>query len=147
MKNIVVQNIQKAKESHLSQLHYIQLLVRGIKVEENKIFKSQYDCVFGQWLFGEGSQLKEHLDRSLLDEIESLHAIWHDEYLKIYQIFFLKKSGMLTRFLGKDVEVSAMDRDRAKAYLNDLEATTERLIVKLDIIIRKAGALGITSLK
>ncbi len=147
MRNSVVQNIQKARESQLSQLHYVQLLIKGIKLEEDQINKSQYDCVFGQWLFGEGEKLKAHVDATLIDEVETLHAIWHEEYLKIYQIFFAKKAGFLTKFLGKEIEISAMDSDRAKIYLKDLEDTTKQLVKKLDVIMRKAGALGITSLK
>jgi len=146
MRNSVVQNIQKAKESHLSQLRFIQLLIKGVELEEKKIYRSQYECIFGQWLFGEGQKLKEHLDVTLIDEIEKLHALWHDEYLKIYEIYFANKAGFLTRFLGKEREISQMERDKATLYLNDLEGTTAQLIKKLDTIIRKVGALGITNL-
>jgi hypothetical protein len=146
MRNSVVQNIQKAKESHLSQLRFIELLIKGVELDEKKIYRSQYECIFGKWLFGEGQQLKDHLDMTLIDEIEKLHALWHEEYLKIYEIYFANKTGFFTKFLGKEREISQMDRDKAKLYLNDLEGTTEQLIKKLDTIIRKVGALGITNL-
>jgi hypothetical protein len=146
MKNSIVENIQKAKESHLSQLHYIQLLVKGITLDEKKIYKNQYECIFGQWLFGEGEKLKEKVENSGIEEIERLHASWHDEYLKIFQIYFTKKAGFFAKFLGNSAEISPMQTDKAKLYLSELEQTTAQLIKKLDSLMRKINALGISNL-
>jgi hypothetical protein len=147
MKNSIISNMQKAKESHLSQLNCARLLVKGLDLDEKALDTNQYDCAFGVWLFDEGAKLKPHCEEKLIEEIEALHASWHEEYRKIHKIYFSKKAGFFTKFIGKEVEISPMERDKALSYVSDLEKITAEIVKKIDLIVRKVGALGITNLK
>jgi len=144
MKNHIIIGLQKAKMSHLSQLNYIQLLVKGVEIDETAIDKYPADCLLGIWLNNEGEKLKPYCGSVIIDEIRALLVSWYEEYRKIYDIYFTKKAGFLARFLEKDVVVSPMERDRAMVYIQDLETISDRMLKKIDTVNRKIAALGIT---
>ncbi|MGB3962461.1 MAG: hypothetical protein WBK95_09530, partial [Sulfurimonas sp.] len=71
-----------------------------------------------------------------------LHAKWHMEYVRLFEIFFQnKKQGFFSKVLGTS-KVSDMDLDRAKLYYSELEATTNELLTALGVSERRLGALN-----
>ncbi len=146
MKNHIIISLQKAKEAHLSQLGYIQLLVKGVEIEESAIDKYQSDCLLGVWINNEGEKLKPYCGSIVIDEIQTLLTSWYEEYHKIYEIFFTKKVGFFRAFLGQDVIISQLERDKATLYVRDLEKISEQMLTRMDAVQRKIAALGVTHL-
>ncbi len=146
MKNHIIIDLQKAKESHLSQLNYIQLLVKGVEIEEVAIDKYPSDCLLGVWLNNEGEKLKPYCGSVVIDEIRALLASWYEEYRKIYDIYFTKKAGFFARFFDQDVVITPLERDKALLYVRNLEDISAQLLKKIDAVNRKIAALGITEL-
>ncbi len=146
MKNHIIISLEKAKEAHLSQLGYIQLLVKGVEIKESAIDRYQSDCLLGIWLENEGEKLKPYCGSIVIDEVRVLLASWYEEYRKIYEIFFTKKVGFFRKFFDQDIMISQLERDKATLYVRDLEKISEQMLTRIDTIHRKIAALGITHL-
>ncbi len=146
MKNHIIIGLQKAKESHLSQLNYIQLLVKGVEIDEAAIDMYQSDCLLGVWLNNEGEKLKPYCGSVIIDDIRLLLTSWYEEYRKIYDIYFTKKVGFFAKFFDQDVVVSSLERDKAILYVRDLEKISEQMLKKINTVNRKIAALGITDI-
>ena len=146
MKNHIIISLEKAKEAHLSQLGYIQLLVKGVEIKESAIDRYQSDCLLGIWLENEGEKLKPYCGSIVIDEVRVLLASWYEEYRKIYEIFFTKKVGFFRKFFDQDIMISQLERDKATLYVRDLEKISEQILTRIDTIHRKIAALGITHL-
>ncbi len=146
MTNHIIISLEEAIEAHLSQLGYIQLLVKGVEVEESAIDKYQSDCLLGVWLNSEGEKLKPYCGSIIIDEIRALLASWYEEYRKIYVIFFTKKVGFFRKFFDQDIVISQLERDKAALYVRNLEEISEQLLTRIDAVHRKIAALGITHL-
>ncbi len=144
MKNHIIISLEQAKEAHLSQLGYIQLLVKGVDIEESAIDKYPSDCLLGVWLNHEGEKLKPYCGSIIIEEIGSLLASWYEEYRKIYEIFFTKKVGFFRKFLDQNIVISQLERDKAVLYVRDLEMISEQMLTRIDAVHRKIAALGIT---
>jgi hypothetical protein len=129
--------IEKARLSHIQQMKKIDLMLRGVNVE-NPTSISKVKCAFGKWLYGEhkemiagvlGLQFYEQLDRE--------HELWHSEYAKIYELLVPpKKEGLFAKLFSKK-SVDTLTLDRAKTYYVELTATTQRLLGLLEKSQRK----------
>lgn len=139
----IIKNIEKARKSHLTQLQKVQFLVRGIPLDVDPTAVSKHKCLFGSWLYADEAFLKKALGASFFSEVEELHAQWHDEYQKIYQIYYVDSSkGLLSKLTGKKGKVSSLEQDKAKTYLAGLDQTTQELIKKIDILKRRINSLS-----
>lgn len=141
-KETIVKNIEKARKSHLTQLQKAQFLVRGMPLDVEPTALSKYKCLFGSWLYGDEAFIKKALGASFFSEIEALHSQWHDEYQKIYQIYYVDSGkGLLSKLLGKKAKISSLDQDRVQTYLTELDRTTQALIKKIDLMKRRINSL------
>jgi hypothetical protein len=140
-KETVLNNIAKAKQSHLAQVEKIDCLVRGISITEKPTPIGQRECFFGKWLYGDEAVLRKLILNQHFDEIERLHSIWHEEYYEIYKIFYPENQGFLSKVIGKKHKASLQARDRGKAYFVDLQQITEQLLRKIDVIEKRVQAL------
>jgi hypothetical protein len=141
-KETMIQHIEKARKAHLTQLQKVQFLVKGIPLDVEPTSVSKYKCVFGSWLYADESFIKKALGASLFTEVEELHAQWHEEYQKIYQIYYVDSGGILSKLLGRQGKVSTLEQDKAQTYLTEIEQTTEALIRKIDVMKRRINSLS-----
>lgn len=135
-----IEAIVNAKKAHEIQMKKIEALLNGKEVE-NPTAVLKTECDFGKWLYAENN-LKSILGSQFYNNLENLHARWHIEYSRLFEIFFKgkKKSGLLSKMFGSG-KVGGMELDKAHLYYSELEATTKELLKAISSSQRRLEAL------
>jgi len=141
-KTATLDSIQKARAAHETQMQKIAALLNGEKVD-NPTAVIKTECAFGKWLYAEDSNLQKVLGALFYSNIETIHARWHSEYIRLFNIFFAntKKKSFFSKLLGTP-KVDGMDIDKAELYYSELQITTKELLKVLDICERRVQALN-----
>ena len=141
-KSQTLQAIEKVKLSHIEQMQKIELMLRGVSVE-NPTTVSKMKCEFGEWLYGENSAfIANILGAQFYEQLDREHEAWHIEYAKIYTLLFQKKQeGFFTKvFFSNKPDILAIDK--AKTYYMELESTTKQLLKILEKSTRRISAIN-----
>ena len=145
----VVAHLRNARKAHVAWLQKIKALVMGIPMGIDEIEVDPTLSPFGVWLYDEGERLKSLAGMDILDEIEKKHVDIHDEYLKIYNIYFEKRTKARWVFKNKppkvktkNKKVSDEDKKQAEIYLEELEVLSGRLLNDLDLLMKRITVMG-----
>ena len=140
-KTRTLESIQSARAAHQSQMKKIVMLIDGEKVD-NPTAVLKTECAFGKWLYAKDSNLRKIIGALFYDNLETTHAKWHNEYIRLFKIFFKDevKQGFFSRLLGSS-KVDEMEMDKAKLYFSELSTTTNELLKALDTCERRVTAL------
>jgi len=141
-----IEAINRARDSHISQMKKIELLIGGEEIE-NPTSVKHTECVFGKWFYNKDNQVEEILGSLFYEKMEILHTKWHGEYARVFEIFFTnRKTGFFSKILGTD-KIDEMDMDKAKLYYRELQATTELLLHAISSSQRRISALSDSKFK
>jgi len=147
-KNEIVQKIRLARLAHVKWVQRAKSLVNGVPIKEEDIPLTSDACEFGKWFYSDGQILLAIFNERSVKEIEDLHNQLHNEYMKIFSIYFdMSNIGFFARLLSKGKRVSEEEKKRAKSYLNLLEVTSNKLIKKLNIMETKINMVKDGSLE
>lgn len=140
-KKQTIEAIQRARESHLSQMEKIDAVINGKKVE-NPTALAKTECDFGQWLYGDEKQLRVVLGALFFTKLEVMHENWHKEYKRLFDIFFKdEKKGLLSKVFGSS-KIDSLEIDKAKLYYSELKNTTDELLKIIASCERKVSAMN-----
>ena len=140
-KEQTLEAIQKARAAHESQMAKIEALIEGKEVD-NPTAVAKTKCEFGKWLYDDNNKVQKILGAQFYQTIEVVHARWHMEYVRIFDIFFKdKKKGFFAKITGS-TKANDMQRDKAKLYYSELLQTTEDLLKILASSERRISALS-----
>lgn len=135
-----LESIQNARKSHEAQMSKIKAAIDGDKVD-NPTVVAKTKCAFGQWLYDDENHLRDILGSLFYDKMEVLHAKWHSEYFRIFEIFFKDEKKSFLSKIFKTKKVSELELDKAKLYYTELEVTTQELLKALGSSERRIYAL------
>jgi magnesium-transporting ATPase (P-type) len=141
-----LENLQQAENSHKQAMHNLDIFLRSYALNpvtfESKTPLNKTECLFGQWFYTQ-KEIKSHLGVQLYEKIDALHTNWHQQYAKIYEIFFQdnKKKSFLGKLFHKN-NISESELDRAKAYYDDLQTITNSLLNQLQVAKRRITAMS-----
>ena len=145
-KKDIVEHLRVAKSAHIKWVQKAKLLINGLDVEEGAIPVDATECTFGKWFYSEGQILNAltNVDSEAIESIEDLHSKLHDEYLKIFNIYFNKaKAGFLCKLFGlKRRNVSDEEYYLARDYYNDLEKISKDLLKEINELEKKLIAVS-----
>jgi len=148
-KTQTLEALQRAKEAHEKQMIRLQnLIAEGEVLDYANVAKTQCPvaktmCEFGQWLYSENGHLEDVIGELFYKELETLHAQWHVEYVKVFKILFNpKKKGFLSKILNHDNHIDELELDKAKTYLGDLEKISQELLSTLNTVQRRLNAMS-----
>jgi hypothetical protein len=133
--------LENARKSHEVQMAKIEALINGKEVE-NPTAVAKTQCEFGKWLYNQDNHVKEILGTQFYEEIETLHGKWHNEYLRVFEIFFKDKKPSFFSILTGGSKIKVMDLDKAKFYHSELKVTTSLLLKVLASSQRRISALS-----
>jgi len=140
-KEQTLESIQNAKKYHEIQMEKISGLIYG-KVITDPTAVSKRECNFGHWLYSEEAHLRDILGAQFFESIEKTHGKWHEQYYKIYEIFYQKpKKGLISKMLKRD-KVKQLEIDKAKLYYVELKQCTNELLNYMAISERRVLALS-----
>jgi hypothetical protein len=118
----------------------IKAAIDGEKVDDPTVV-AKTKCAFGEWLYDDENHLRDILGSLFYDKMEVLHAKWHSEYFRIFEIFFKDEKKSFFSKILRSSKVSEMDLDKAKLYYSELEITTQELLKALGSSERRIYAL------
>ncbi len=138
-KKEVVKSIEDAMKSLDAQLKYIGYLMAGVDLKEEVLATYVSECGFDIWIESNRKWILKLFGKATLEDLARLHAIRLDENRKICDSIGVctGKRGILGRLFGRK-RVSEADRDRAKAYYDDLKKSNDKLIRKMEILLVRA---------
>jgi len=85
-KEKTLESIKNARKAHESQMDKIVLAIEG-KTVNNPTAVSKTECAFGKWFYGDDN-LRNILGSLFYDNVDNLHAKWHNEYVSIFNLLF-----------------------------------------------------------
>lgn len=133
--------LQQTKKHQSAQLFKIQSVIGKILPRNSLDFLKIEDGDMGKLLYENKEQTLRVLGSIFYEELESIHRTWCDEFMKIYYIYFnSEKQGLIASIFNKK-EVVAFDIDKALAYYDDLEQTTQEMAQSIDKIYKRLNAL------
>ncbi|WP_457593825.1 hypothetical protein [Hydrogenimonas sp.] len=138
-KGEAVKSIEEAMKSLDAQLKYIGYLMAGVDLKEEALATYVAECGFDSWIASNRRWILKLFGKATLDDLVRLHAIRLDENRKICDIIQVctGKKGVLGRLFRRK-KVTEADRDRAKAYYDDLKKTNDKLVRKMEILLVRA---------
>ena len=133
--------IEDARNAHIAQMQKIDNWMNSQKVD-NPTAVLKTECSFGLWLYKEENRVEDILGNQFYEKIDILHAKWHEEYARVYKIFYKeKKTGFFAKF-KKEEEIDSLALDKAKLYYQELQETTEQLLKVIAASHRRIEALS-----
>ena len=143
-KDEILQHLRSAKQSHVRWVQSAKLLINGMDISENSIPINYTDCKFGKWFYSDAQMLHGLPNNPLesMSKIENLHMRLHDTYLKIFNVFFGKKRGFLSRLFNKKKNISQEELEKAKKYYEELEQISKELLEEINTLERRIIALA-----
>lgn len=137
----IVEHLRAAKAAHIKWVQKAKLLINGLDVPEGAIPVDSTECKFGKWFYSEGQILHSltNVSPQAIKSIENLHSKLHDEYLKIFNIYFNKsKAGFLCKIFGiKRRNVSDQEYKFGQDYYAILENISKDLLEEIDKLEKK----------
>lgn len=76
--------VRHAKSSHIRWRAYVQAMVAGLEIEEQRAPVHHKDCDFGQWFYGEGFRAFGHW--TLYQDVEYSHELLHEVYRLLHRV-------------------------------------------------------------
>ncbi len=132
-----LKNIQKIQNFYKEEMLKLDLLLNGADLKNHKTH-NKTECPFGKWFYAH-AHLHEFLGPQLYQKLETLHNTWHEYNHKIMAIYAPQKKGFLTKLLQSKPD--ELQRDKAKAYYDDLLKVTEEFYKALELANRRLNAL------
>ncbi len=141
-KEKTVEAIVDARKAHENQMKKIISLINR-KELDNPTAVLKTECDFGKWLYDEDNNLKGLLGAVFYNNLETLHARWHIEYSRLFDLFFKnkKRGGLFSKIFGSD-KIEEREIDKAKLYYSELEETTSKLLQAIASSKRRIEALS-----
>ncbi len=141
-KEKTIEAIINARKAHENQMKKIVSLINGKEVN-NPTAVLKTECDFGKWLYDKDNNLKGLLGAIFYNNLETLHARWHIEYSRLFDMFFKskKKSGLFSKMFGSG-KIEEREIDKAKLYYSELEETTSKLLQAIASSKRRIEALN-----
>ncbi len=141
-KAAILEHLGAAKKAHLKWVQRAKLLIEGLPIDEGAIPLGSTDCKFGQWFYGEGQQLNALGNMGCLTDIEKAHSVLHDQYLKIFKIYFSDDHrSFFSKIFNTKKKISAQDHAEAELWFAKLQATSEELLGYIGKIERRLYAI------
>ncbi|WP_024954736.1 CZB domain-containing protein [Sulfurospirillum arcachonense] len=140
-KNQTLQKMQDIRKVHVFQTDKILAAITGQKIDKPTALNST-ECEFGKWLYDENNRLKDLWGSIFFNDIETIHAQWHKEYAKLFEILFKKKKkGLFSKMMNLS-DIDPLDLDKAKLYYVELKETTSQLLKLLYLCEKRVSALN-----
>ena len=124
---------------HEEQMQKLKDLVEGKSVE-NTLSISKTQCEFGKWLYSNDSNIQNIIGHQFYEKIDKLYTEWHEQYYKIYKIFYDEKKGFISKMFTSTTE--EMKLDKAKLYYSELKITSGNLLKILSSSERRISAMN-----
>lgn len=137
-KEQTLESMEKAKRSLTFDMRTIESLLEGKDIASiPTVYKT--NCSFGEWLYNEENNLKNLLGPIFFKELDAYHSQLHEEYRRIYIIFYGEPSGATK---PKKNKVTPMELDKCKLYYSEMKLSFDKLLKSMASSKRRLEALA-----
>lgn len=141
-KGEVLRFLNEARKAHVKWVQHARLLIEGIPVEKEAIPLNSTECKFGVWFYDEGQKLAILGNMGCLGDIEKAHFTLHEQYLKIFKIYFSETDrSFFVKIFSSKHKVTDHEKELAHEYYIKLQATSEELLNLIGRLERRLYAL------
>ncbi|MDO9207213.1 MAG: CZB domain-containing protein [Sulfuricurvum sp.] len=141
-KAVTLQLLGEAKKAHVRWVQRAKLLIEGLPIDESAIPLSCTDCVFGMWFYGEGQKLNALGNMGCLADIEKSHFVLHDQYTKIFKIYFADNDrSFFSKIFSSKKKISEQEKEMAKEHFVKLQAASEEVLEQIGRLERRLYAI------
>ncbi|MBU0633142.1 CZB domain-containing protein [bacterium] len=141
-KNEALEHLRDAKKAHLKWLQRAKALISNIPVEKDAIPVDYTECAFGQWFYSEGQEIALMPGMDSIGEIGKKHEELHDEYIKIFKIYFGDANKTLfSKLFNLRKKVTDAEQDVARRYYSNLKDISDELLKHIEKLERRINAL------
>lgn len=137
-KETAMEALKNAKAAHKRNMQKVLLLSEGMPLQGDAVAVDHESCEFGKWLYGDPNAEKA-MGGILFPEIEKLHRHWHEEYHRIYEIYYegRNKPGMMSKLFGSRPKLTADEKEEMLSLVDELKEMTWTLTKKLETAERR----------
>ena len=128
-KNNILDHLRDAKKSHLKWLQRAKALISNLPVDQDAIPIDFTECMFGRWFYSDGQKIAMLSGIDCIPEIGLKHQTLHDEYIKIFKIYFgdANKS-FFSKLFNLKKYISEAEQEIAREYYNNLKLISDDLL-------------------
>ena len=138
----VLDQLKAARRAHQKWLQNAHSLINNMVVKENDVPVKYTNCSFGIWLYSDAQKLRQLEGIDYLDAITTEHQKLHEEYQKIYNIYFAQDN---RSFFGKLFNSKPIifhdDQQLAKKSYLTLKVISENLLNLIELLERRITTL------
>ena len=141
-KSNALEHLRNAKKAHLKWVQRAKALVSNIPVEKDAIPMDYTECMFGQWFYSEGQEIALMPGMDCIGQIGSKHQELHDEYLKIFKIYFGEANkSFFSKLFNLKKHVGETEQEIARQYYENLKLISDDLLKLIEKLERRVSAL------
>lgn len=141
-KEEVLKSIRSARRAHVKWVERAKALVNGLEVTKEQIPIDVTVCEFGKWFYCDGQILLAIFKEKAVKKLEDKHKELHENYMKIFKIYFdTSNRTLLQKLLKRKKKISATEEQEAINVLSSLEKVSDELISFLNIIEKKINSI------
>ena len=141
-KNGLLEHLRNAKKAHLKWLQRAKALISNIPVEKDAIPVDYTECMFGQWFYSEGQEVALMPGMDCVAQIGLKHQELHDEYLKIFKIYFGEANkSFFSKLFNLKKKISESEQEIARQYYDNLKLISDDLLKLIEKLERRISAL------
>lgn len=142
-KEQTLQHLYQARTAHIRWVNTIRLLVSGIDVPAETIALSPTDSDFGRWYYADAVRFSLGVSQMVLDEIETLLLAMHDQYTRIYPIYYgSKKKPLFGGLLGGRTKASAPEIEFSVRHYEEIVSLSDKLKHRLRVFESQLMSMG-----
>ena len=137
--NILCKHLKDMLKCIHTETKKVKLLSDSLEIDRDQIKLNSEQIDFNNWLNTDAEYLKEHLHGNFLNDIQLLHASWHEVYAKIYKLLYGEKRFLFgKRHIPK--ELNEQEQIKMKFYYEDIRDLSISLEHKIDILILRVSS-------
>lgn len=128
----IITLLRNAKTGHKRWVENAISLAKGLPLDQSQVPVNATDCVFGQWYYSTGQDLKDY---PAFKDIEKYHDALHKTYRDIFVLLFeepVEKLSWFERLFGTSSHATEERQFQVREKLNLLEQQSRNIMKKLD---------------
>jgi hypothetical protein len=134
IKRELLEKLSSAKRMQKNNLQKALLLAKGITGEDDPVTVDYKACAFEKLLHENEAVLKKIVGNRFFSEIEALHRQWHQDYCKIYDLYYHQEKGFISKWFGGNPKPTERELELAGSYSADLKEATWKIVHLLELV-------------
>ena len=138
----MLDHLKSARRAHVKWLQSAGTLISGRSIEKNEVPVEYTACNFGRWLYSDGQKLAKLDGIDYLEDITKKHQELHEEYRKIYNIYFGQDNrSFLGKLFNSKPKIYYSDQQLAQKHYQKLRDISGDLLSLIELLEKRIGLL------